>query len=91
LKSRCDLREEMKKLKELDIDKIKDLMLKDPHDTYFKYALQDHELARQFIEYYVPENIKKTHRYSYAETVKKFIYRQRLAKKITQICCSRQD
>jgi len=71
-------------LKELDIDKIKDLMLKDPHDTYFKYALQDRELARQFTVYRILCTIKhkKTHRHSYAGIVKKFIYRQRLAKNL---------
>jgi predicted transposase/invertase (TIGR01784 family) len=34
-------------------------MLNNPHDTYFKYSLQDEKLAKQFIKHYLPEKITK--------------------------------
>ena len=45
-------------LEKFDLDKIKRQILARPHDAYFKYSLQDLELAKEFIQCYLPDYIK---------------------------------
>ncbi|MCL0081362.1 Rpn family recombination-promoting nuclease/putative transposase, partial [Peptococcaceae bacterium] len=43
----------------LDIDEIRELIIKNPHDSFFKYSLQDLDIARNFIAGYLPSEIVK--------------------------------
>ena len=35
------------------------MSVNDPHDKYFRAVMQHHQIARQFLEWFLPENIKK--------------------------------
>ena len=47
----------MRNIRDLDIDEIRELIIKNPHDTFFRYSLQDLDIARGFIASYLPNEI----------------------------------
>ncbi|MCL0067935.1 Rpn family recombination-promoting nuclease/putative transposase [Peptococcaceae bacterium] len=47
----------MGNIRDLDIDEIRELIIKNPHDSFFKYSLQDLDIARNFIASYLPDEI----------------------------------